>query len=333
MVEKLKRTKSKSEQNSGSPPPVRRLRLRGDWSDTGPNAMPESEATRLNTLGQQRPQLQATIMHRMTEVLSRMLSDPRTRIGLNSHSNEITNENDITSAVQLESLFSSQNATLSNQIATNAPSTAPATTNSSPISTSRRNSSSNSNNIAGPSGLSHRAKNPRFENTPKTSDDESDDDEDDLNSNKRQNSDSPTAAIEQEIEDAVNDSELKEIVFDYLQTKFTGHRNARTMIKEATFWGNDYVMSGSDCGHVFIWNRKTGELTMLLEADQHVVNCLQPHPTLPYLAASGIDYDIKLFTPMARNDGEEKCRFDRDKANDVSFKHFKNKHFSYITLS
>lgn len=324
MVEKFKRTKSKTEQNADSPPPVRRLRLRGDWSDTGPNAMPESETTRLNTLGQQRPQLQATIMHRMTEVLSRMLSDPRTRIGLNSHSNEITNENDITSAVQLESLFSSQNSTLSNQITSNAPSTAPATTTSSPISKSRRNSSS----IAGPSGLSnvsHRAKTPRFENTPRTSDDESDDDDDDvLNTEKRQYSDSPTAAIEQEIEDAVNDSELKEIVFDYLQTKFTGHRNARTMIKEATFWGNDYVMSGSDCGHVFVWNRKTGELTMLLEADQHVVNCLQPHPTLPFLAASGIDYDIKLFTPMARNDGEEKCRFDRDKANDVSLKHFES---------
>lgn len=25
------------------PPPMKRLRLRGDWSDTGPNARPESE--------------------------------------------------------------------------------------------------------------------------------------------------------------------------------------------------------------------------------------------------------------------------------------------------
>lgn len=167
------------------------------------------------------------------------------------------------------------------------------------------------------------------------SDDESDDAEsdfvarlpnrvDDRQSRER----SPTAAIEEEIENAViaaeDDTELKEIVFDYLQMKYTGHRNARTMIKEATFWGNDYVMSGSDCGHVFAWNRKTGELVMLLEADQHVVNCLQPHPTLPYLATSGIDYDIKLYTPMARvGDAEEDetsdgCRFDQRKANDVS---------------
>lgn len=27
-----------------SPPPVRRLRLRGDWSDTGPDARPERES-------------------------------------------------------------------------------------------------------------------------------------------------------------------------------------------------------------------------------------------------------------------------------------------------
>lgn len=71
------------------------------------------------------------------------------------------------------------------------------------------------------------------------------------------------------------------------------------MIKEATFWGSDYVMSGSDCGHVFIWTRDTGRLVMTLQADNHVVNCLQPHPTLPILATSGIDYDLKLWAPIA----------------------------------
>lgn len=37
MVEKCKRSKSVSQRNADSPPPVRRLRLRGDWSDTGIN--------------------------------------------------------------------------------------------------------------------------------------------------------------------------------------------------------------------------------------------------------------------------------------------------------
>lgn len=86
------------------------------------------------------------------------------------------------------------------------------------------------------------------------------------------------------------------------------------MIKEATFWGNDYVMSGSDCGHVFVWNRFSGKLEMLLEADQHVVNCLQPHPTLPLLATSGIDYDIKIWAP---GDAEQ-IRFNEEDANNVN---------------
>lgn len=323
MVEKCKRSKFTSQQtNVDSPPPVRRLRLRGDWSDTGPDARPERETARLSTLGQARPQLQATIMHRMTEVLSRMLADPRTRIGLNSHSNEITHDGDITNAVQLESLFGAPQQ--SSLIPNNAPATAPATTNSSPTPKSRRNSSQST---AGPSGLSRHGKQSRnvsFERKQRMND--SEDDSDDDGGGSRQSSTSPTAAIEQEIEnavlngsDSVSDDELKEIVFDYLQMKYTGHRNARTMIKEATFWGNDFVMSGSDCGHVFIWNRKTGELVMLLEADQHVVNCLQPHPTLPYLATSGIDYDIKLFAPISRFDDDDvQGHFDKEKALDVS---------------
>lgn len=84
------------------------------------------------------------------------------------------------------------------------------------------------------------------------------------------------------------------------------------MIKEASFWGDDYVMSGSDCGHVFIWDRHTAELKMLLQADHHVVNCLQPHPSLPLLATSGIDHDIKLWTPVL-----EDPTFDVEAANKV----------------
>lgn len=40
-------------------------------------------------------------------------------------------------------------------------------------------------------------------------------------------------------------------------------------------------MSGSDCGHIFIWDRNNGQLVMILEGDQHVVNCIQPHPFDP----------------------------------------------------
>lgn len=58
-------------------------------------------------------------------------------------------------------------------------------------------------------------------------------------------------------------------------------------------------MSGSDCGHVFIWDRHTCEIVMLLPADTHVVNCIRPHPSRPLLATSGIDHNVKLWSPLS----------------------------------
>ncbi|MEQ2199538.1 DDB1- and CUL4-associated factor 6 [Xenoophorus captivus] len=66
-------------------------------------------------------------------------------------------------------------------------------------------------------------------------------------------------------------------------------------------------MSGSDCGHIFVWDRHTAEHLMLLEADNHVVNCLQPHPYDPR-----IDYDIKIWSPL-----EQSTSFNRVLAEEV----------------
>uniref|UniRef100_A0A673Z8C6 Ddb1 and cul4 associated factor 6 n=1 Tax=Salmo trutta TaxID=8032 RepID=A0A673Z8C6_SALTR len=96
----------------------------------------------------------------------------------------------------------------------------------------------------------------------------------------------------------MEESETQSIRRPSVKMVYKGHRNSRTMIKESCFWGNNFVMSGSDCGHIFIWDRHTGEHLMLLEADNHVVNCLQPHPYDPILASSGIDYDIKIWSPL-----------------------------------
>lgn len=96
------------------------------------------------------------------------------------------------------------------------------------------------------------------------------------------------------------------------QRMYTGHRNSRTMIKEANFWGESVVMSGSDCGRIFLWDRETTQLLMLLEADRHVVNCLQPHPFDPILASSGIDYDVKIWAPL-----EVESSFDIEVAEEV----------------
>lgn len=99
------------------------------------------------------------------------------------------------------------------------------------------------------------------------------------------------------------------------------------MIKEANFWGDDFVMSGSDCGHVFVWERDTARLCMLLEADQHVVNCLQPHPYLPMLATSGIDYDVKLWAPINKEPS-----FDEKFAEDVSSSFDLSSNFNYMYI-
>ena len=46
----------------------------------------------------------------------------------------------------------------------------------------------------------------------------------------------------------------------------------------------------SHSSHVFIWNKFTGQIVRIIDADKHVVNCVQPHPLdYPILACSGID--------------------------------------------
>ena len=58
--------------------------------------------------------------------------------------------------------------------------------------------------------------------------------------------------------------------------RYTGHCNVRT-VKDVNFFGlqDEYVVSGSDSGHVFIWDRKTSQLLNILEGDGEVVNVVQ----------------------------------------------------------
>ncbi|KAK4803231.1 hypothetical protein SAY86_001434 [Trapa natans] len=80
---------------------------------------------------------------------------------------------------------------------------------------------------------------------------------------------------------------------------YKGHRNCET-VKGVGFFGpkSEYVVSGSDCGRIFIW-KKGGELIRIMEADKDIVNCIEAHPHTPVLASSGIEDDIKIWTPTA----------------------------------
>jgi len=51
-----------------------------------------------------------------------------------------------------------------------------------------------------------------------------------------------------EAERSQEENFLKNIPSLNLLNSYDGHRNSRTMIKEANFWSDSYVMSGSDCG-------------------------------------------------------------------------------------
>jgi len=68
-------------------------------------------------------------------------------------------------------------------------------------------------------------------------------------------------------------------------------------IKGVNFYGpnSEYVITGSDDGNVFIWDKETEELLTVLEGHDEVVNVTVGHPTQPLLATSGIDYCIKIW--------------------------------------
>ncbi|KXS19613.1 WD40 repeat-like protein [Gonapodya prolifera JEL478] len=84
--------------------------------------------------------------------------------------------------------------------------------------------------------------------------------------------------------------------------RFGGHKNERTMIKEATTVGG-YVMSGADDGKLYVWRRGSPIPAFTIPSDRHVLNCVLPHPTLPVIALSGIDNTIKIAAPGEKRAG------------------------------
>lgn len=77
------------------------------------------------------------------------------------------------------------------------------------------------------------------------------------------------------------------------------YSNAST-IKGVSFFGpnSEFVMSGSDCGYFYIWDKESETIVQWQHADEAgVVNCLEPHPEFPMMASSGLDHDIKIWVP------------------------------------
>jgi len=73
-------------------------------------------------------------------------------------------------------------------------------------------------------------------------------------------------------------------------------------VKGVNFYGlkSEFIISGSDCGHVFVWDKHSQKVINYFYADDGgVVNVLEPHPHAPVLATSGLDSDIKVWMPLA----------------------------------
>ena len=68
-------------------------------------------------------------------------------------------------------------------------------------------------------------------------------------------------------------------------------------VQNAKYAGPDdeYICTGSDSGHAWIYEKETGSVVSLLNADHSTCNGVIPHPTLPLFVTYGIDSTAKLW--------------------------------------
>ena len=70
---------------------------------------------------------------------------------------------------------------------------------------------------------------------------------------------------------------------------------------------DDFVVSGSDDGRVFIWDQHTTRLVNMLTSDDHNIQCVAPHPSMPVLTSAGSEPVVKLWSPQVSSVVEIRC--------------------------
>ena len=128
---------------------------------------------------------------------------------------------------------------------------------------------------------------------------------------------------EEEEDDEPNDPTTNSTVpLVYPSMSYTGHQNSQTVKSVNFIFNGSYCISGSDDGNFFLWSLRdtepattppvenqenenesrskirSGKLVGIYYGDSNTVNVMKPHPFLPIIAISGIDTDIKLFSPF-----------------------------------
>ena len=88
-----------------------------------------------------------------------------------------------------------------------------------------------------------------------------------------------------------------ENIFHNELASYGGHLNRFTFLKNAKYAGpnDEYICTGSDSGHAWIYERSTGAVVSLLNADNSTCNGVVPHPTLPFFITYGIDSTAKVW--------------------------------------
>ncbi|CAH0714662.1 unnamed protein product, partial [Brenthis ino] len=86
--------------------------------------------------------------------------------------------------------------------------------------------------------------------------------------------------------------------------RYSGHCNSATF-KGVAFFGpkSQYIVSGSDCSYIYMWEKESEAIVQWMEGDDKgVVNCIETHPRFPVMATSGLDKDVKIWIPKREAD-------------------------------
>nr|VWO97750.1 Aspartyl proteinase [Ganoderma boninense] len=123
----------------------------------------------------------------------------------------------------------------------------------------------------------------------------------------------PEATMDVEDEDFVDEDErpignqgderYSDIPTIFPRSRFEGICNVET-IKDVNFLGprDEFVVSGSDDGNWFMWEKDTGKLHDILEGDGSVVNVIEGHPYLPLVALFASTPGPSRFSRLQRSD-------------------------------
>lgn len=87
---------------------------------------------------------------------------------------------------------------------------------------------------------------------------------------------------------------------------YGSHLNRFTFLKNARYAGprDEYICTGSDSGHAWVYEKATGAVVSFWKADNSTCNGVVPHPTLPIFMTYGIESTAKLWrasTPVDSN--------------------------------